>query len=195
VEAHDKRDRIRKEIYVKLLLAYVVAVKHHVRLEFGTQWDDLDDLLPEGFQKTYYEGSAALTEPTIEEADQDQEEKSHAINIPQVTSTSRPFCSRVPPTTYFRLRQSLKNLSEEDKKRLYGEGNYTDYDDVDASMSLPLEIIFHLNMYLEKQSRDGKLDAGKFGSVVSNLNSLIDNLGNLERIRNTPIPTAYNVHL
>ncbi|CAG8482503.1 12068_t:CDS:2, partial [Racocetra fulgida] len=127
------RYHILKEIYIKLLLGYVVAVKHHVRLEFGTQWNDLDDLLPDGFQKTYYEGSAALTEPTIEGTD-DQEEKTHAIDMPQVSSTYRTFASRVPPTTYARLRQSLKTLSDEDKKKLYGEGDYTDFDDVDASM-------------------------------------------------------------
>ncbi|CAG8461946.1 10450_t:CDS:10 [Cetraspora pellucida] len=194
VVEHDKRDHVLKEINIKLLLAYVVAVKHHVRLEFGTQWPDLDDLLPNGFQLTYYEGSAALTEPTIEESDQD--EKSYTVDIPHVSVPLRTLATRVPPTTYSRIRNSLKTLSDEDKKRLYGDCDYNELpDDVDASMSLPLEIIFHLNMYIEKQCRDKKLDIGKFSAVVSNLNALIDNLGNLERIGNTPIPAAYNVHL
>ncbi|CAG8532563.1 20421_t:CDS:2 [Cetraspora pellucida] len=157
VVEHDRKDHILKEINIKLLLAYVVAVKHHVRLEFGTQWPDLDDLLPNGFQLTYYEGSAALTEPTIEGIDQD--EKSYTVDIPHVSVPLRTLATRVPPTTYSRLRTTLKTLSDEDKKRLYGDCDYNELpDDVDASMSLPLEIIFHLNMYIEKQCREKKLD-------------------------------------
>ncbi|CAG8591331.1 23751_t:CDS:10 [Dentiscutata erythropus] len=194
IEERDPVDHRNKEIHIRLLLAYVVAVKHHVRLEFGTHWPDLEDLLPEGFQLTYYEGSAALADPTL---GSDGKSQSIAIEIPHVEVTLRTLASRVPPTTFFNLRPSLRGMSKEEQKMLYGDSvDLTDdLSEVDASMSLPLEIIFHLNVYVEKQITEGKLDMGKYGSVVGNFNTLIDSLGNLERIGNTPIPTAYNVHL
>ncbi|CAG8665158.1 24188_t:CDS:10 [Gigaspora margarita] len=170
VEEHDENDRRNKEINIRLLLAYVVAVKHHIRYEFGTHWPDLEDLLSEaeGFQMTYYEGSATLTETT-------GDEKPFAIDIPRVDVTLRTLSSRVPPTVFATLRPTLKNMSEEEQKVVYGDCATDIEDDVDASMS--------------------RLDMGKFGSITGNFDVLIDSLGNLERIGNTPIPTAYNVTL
>ncbi|RIB08334.1 Bestrophin, RFP-TM, chloride channel-domain-containing protein [Gigaspora rosea] len=192
VEEHDENDRRNKEINIRLLLAYVVAVKHHIRYEFGTHWPDLEDLLSEaeGFQLTYYEGSATLTDTTGDGGD----EKPFAIDIPRVDVTLRTLSSRVPPTVFANLRPTLKTMSEEEQKVVYGDCA-TDLEDVDASMSLPLEIIFHLNVYIEKICNESKLDMGKFGSITGNFDVLIDSLGNLERIGNTPIPTAYNVTL
>ncbi|KAF9290042.1 hypothetical protein BGZ74_000580, partial [Mortierella antarctica] len=44
---HD--DDHEKILVIKLLLAYAVSVKHHLRQEFGTRYYDLEYLLPEGF--------------------------------------------------------------------------------------------------------------------------------------------------
>ncbi|KAK5821610.1 Bestrophin/UPF0187 [Linnemannia elongata] len=38
-----------KVLVIKLLLAYAVSVKHHLRQEFGVRYFDLEYLLPEGF--------------------------------------------------------------------------------------------------------------------------------------------------
>ncbi|CAG8443708.1 20060_t:CDS:2, partial [Gigaspora rosea] len=173
VEEHDENDRRNKEINIRLLLAYVVAVKHHIRYEFGTHWPDLEDLLSEaeGFQLTYYEGSATLTDTTGDGGD----EKPFAIDIPRVDVTLRTLSSRVPPTVFANLRPTLKTMSEEEQKVVYGDCA-TDLEDVDASMSLPLEIIFHLNVYIEKICNESKLDMGKFGSITGNFDVLIDSL-------------------
>ncbi|KAG0050401.1 hypothetical protein BGZ83_004825 [Gryganskiella cystojenkinii] len=47
-ESHD--DDYEKIIVIKLLLAYAVSVKHHLRQEFGVRYYDLEGLLPEGYE-------------------------------------------------------------------------------------------------------------------------------------------------
>ncbi|KAG0317127.1 hypothetical protein BGZ99_006499 [Dissophora globulifera] len=47
-EFHHADDH-EKVLVIKLLLAYAVAVKHHLRQEFGIRYFDLEYLLPEGF--------------------------------------------------------------------------------------------------------------------------------------------------
>ncbi|KAF9152665.1 hypothetical protein BG015_004910 [Linnemannia schmuckeri] len=42
-------DDYEKVLVIKLLLAYAVAIKHHLRQEFGVRYFDLEYLLPEGF--------------------------------------------------------------------------------------------------------------------------------------------------
>ncbi|KAG0055570.1 hypothetical protein BGZ83_008181 [Gryganskiella cystojenkinii] len=46
---HHHADDHEKVLVIKLLLAYAVSVKHHLRQEFGTRYYDLEYLLPEGF--------------------------------------------------------------------------------------------------------------------------------------------------
>ncbi|KAK3845476.1 MAG: Bestrophin, RFP-TM, chloride channel-domain-containing protein [Linnemannia gamsii] len=42
-------DDYEKVLVIKLLLAYAVSIKHHLRQEFGVRYFDLEYLLPEGF--------------------------------------------------------------------------------------------------------------------------------------------------
>ncbi|CAG8702639.1 1996_t:CDS:2 [Acaulospora morrowiae] len=185
----DPKDHIEKEKYIKLLLAYVVAVKHHLRLEFGTEWFDLQDLLPEGFQLTYFDGNAVQENADV--GDEGPENHEHSREgLPCVNSTLRTLASRVPPTTYNYIRTSY---TPDESRMWFGQDEWGG--DVDASMSLPLEIVFHLGLYFNQSLREGKLEGVYFGNLCGGLNSLIDILGNLERIGNTPIPFAYNVHL
>ena len=62
-------------------------------------------------------------------------------------------------------------------------------------MSLPLEIVYNLGLVFDVKFRENKLDGARFGFISGTLNVLIEILGNLERIGNTPIPHAYNIHL
>ncbi|KAF0486338.1 UPF0187-domain-containing protein [Gigaspora margarita] len=173
---NDESDRREKEDHIKLLLAYVIAVKHHIRYEFGIHWPDLEDLLPDGFQKTYYDGSAVQQETSGDD--------SLLSQLP-----IRTISSKIPPTMY---KAKVSKYSKEKKKKLY---KVEELAEVDASMSLPLEIVFHLNLYFVQMRKEDKLQPAKFGSLASGLDVLIDILGSLERIGSTPLPVAYNVHL
>jgi len=164
---------------VRMLLAYAVAVKHHLRLEFGAYWFDLEDLLPSGFQQTAFDGNADQEQQPGTEGYQPPKPHVH-VYLPE-------YATRLPP-----IYGSLSNEGGTSSQHalMYEWGT-----DADASMSLPLEIIYHLNLKFDEKLRDRKLDAGRYGTLIGNLNSMCDVLGSLERIGNTPIPYAYNIHL
>jgi predicted membrane chloride channel (bestrophin family) len=68
-------------------------------------------------------------------------------------------------------------------------------DELDADMSLPMEIIFRVGLYIS-QSREAKtIDPGTAGTVMGGLSILTECLGAFERILYTPIPKAYTIHL
>jgi len=189
----DEGDRQEKEKNVKLLLAFAIAVKHHLRLEFGIDWYDLKDLLPEGLQLTNFDGNTAQ-ENTVLGSGSEEDPNRHDANrpssdLPNVSASSlRTIANRIPPTTYNILRD---NYSSDDTTIWFGASAWGS--EVDASMSLPLEIVFHVGLYIDKK-RNNIMDSA-YGTISSNLNNLVDIFGNLERIGNTPIPFAYNIHL
>ncbi|CAJ0829192.1 4887_t:CDS:2 [Entrophospora sp. SA101] len=162
-EIQNPHDHNEKIATVKMLLAFVVAVKHHLRLEFGTEWSDLEDLLPVKFQKTIFDGNAGQENTDLGAGGEED-----------------PNRRDLPPNETI----------------IYNRVNYRD---PDASMSLPLEIVFYLDAYYDRQvlddNKEKKISGATYGSVSGSLNTLIDLFGNLERISNTPIPFAYRIHL
>lgn len=61
--------------------------------------------------------------------------------------------------------------------------------------NVPLEIILVLSNYTAWCMRNGLVQPAVATGLTSNLTSLQDTLSNLERICNTPLPFAYQVHL
>lgn len=57
-----------------------------------------------------------------------------------------------------------------------------------------LELAFWLDRYLQQQIQNG-LQVYQLAEQKRLLNALVDGLGGCERIRNTPIPLAYSIHL
>ncbi|GAB5593079.1 hypothetical protein Unana1_07979 [Umbelopsis nana] len=178
-------DHLEKMRCMKLLLAFAVATKHHIRREMGCNYYDLEHLLPPNWipaaanDKTQYEQvepatssspPAALfesTEPTTVGPLAD-----HAGDNPD------------DPTSGHQPSPFRRYVSDEDLP-----------DEADADMSLPLEIVFRIGLYIAQMKKDNKIDANFVGTITTHLNNLIDCLGSLERIVNTPIPRAYNIHL
>ncbi|CAG8551630.1 14812_t:CDS:2 [Funneliformis mosseae] len=188
----DEADRKEKEMNIRLLLAYAVAIKHHLRLEFGTDWFDLTSLLPDGFQLTYFDGNVAQ-ENTVLGAGHDEDPNRSVANRPSSDipeHSLRVIANRMSPSTYKSLRNSY---SRDETTIWFGASEWGS--DIDASMSLPLEIIFHVGLYIDKKQHNGSLDGARFGAISGNLNSLVEIFGDLERISDTPIPFAYNIHL
>ncbi|CAG8505123.1 8828_t:CDS:2 [Racocetra persica] len=135
VRERNEQDHLEKDACIKLLLAYVVAVKHHIRFEFGIHWNDLDDLLPEGFQKTYYEGSAAQVEETVGDR-----------SLLAVLPTSiRTISNKIPPTVF----RSILKFSKEERKELLREHEkeLTSEVEADAMIALPFTIVADLDWF------------------------------------------------
>ncbi|KAL2917898.1 hypothetical protein HK105_202311 [Polyrhizophydium stewartii] len=61
--------------------------------------------------------------------------------------------------------------------------------------NLPLEISYHISSYISRCRRSGYIDVPTANSMMGSLSGMIDCLSNAERIRNSPIPLAYSIHL
>jgi predicted membrane chloride channel (bestrophin family) len=60
---------------------------------------------------------------------------------------------------------------------------------------VPLEITLFLSTYLAWLQRNGLLSPAIATALTVNIASLQDTMANLDRIRTTPIPFAYQAHL
>ncbi|KAI9359945.1 Bestrophin, RFP-TM, chloride channel-domain-containing protein [Zopfochytrium polystomum] len=65
----------------------------------------------------------------------------------------------------------------------------------EAGKRIPVEVLLHLMDYVRKARREDLIDITMQVSMMTSLNGLTDCLTALERIRNTPIPLAYSIHL
>ena len=59
----------------------------------------------------------------------------------------------------------------------------------------PLEIAFWIGDYLQQQYEKGCINVYQLTALFKLLDSLVDCLGGCERIKKTPIPLAYSIHL
>ncbi|KAI9206331.1 Bestrophin, RFP-TM, chloride channel-domain-containing protein [Polychytrium aggregatum] len=62
-------------------------------------------------------------------------------------------------------------------------------------VNLPIEISFHLSSFISYCKEHDLIDGAQQGALNSGLASIVDSLAVFERIRNTPIPVAYSIHL
>lgn len=60
---------------------------------------------------------------------------------------------------------------------------------------IPLEISFQLSHFISKMRAKDSVDAVVMGQMITALSGCMDVLSNLERIRNSPLPLAYSIHL
>ncbi|TPX51261.1 hypothetical protein SeLEV6574_g00386 [Synchytrium endobioticum] len=77
-------------------------------------------------------------------------------------------------------------------------GHLADFNDPDNPPDvrhLPIYILTHLAAYVTKMRAAEKLDVGTQGQCMTALSGLTDALSSLERIRSSPIPMAYTIHL
>ncbi|KAI9230261.1 MAG: Bestrophin/UPF0187 [Piptocephalis tieghemiana] len=132
---HEKRQ------FLDLLLAYIVSIKHHLRDEYGTNYPDLEMLLPE----------------QIKDAENHQGE--------------------------FEIQPRFTGLA----------GNFAL--DPDRTMNLPLEISYYLGLYQQRVYDLKGMDVTCYANFFAALTLATDCLSVLERIRSTPIPISYSIHL
>ncbi|OBZ81990.1 hypothetical protein A0J61_09961 [Choanephora cucurbitarum] len=211
-----QNDHLEKMRCMKLLLAFAVATKHYLRRELGIDYYDLDYLLPpnwipaaaddrlfiiqdessdeEGVVVTSVkrDGSQGQGMLNVNEGGGD-----HIDDLDNQQLASGPASSAVSTVD----NSGTSTIQDEDrprhqkkkKKRFVSDEDLPD--EGNSDMSLPLEIIFRLSLYMEQAKSSGKID-GQFSNVIiTHLNNLNDCLSGMERIVNTPIPAVYVVHL
>lgn len=176
-DAEKKQWRMeRKKRALRLLSAYMVAVKHDLRAEKGTGWADLRGLLPVEWIRAdaieYDTGNAKRDSSSSSGGAEDTNSNDLERAAPsEPTSESSPL-----------LTSSSDASSGQSDRRL----------------SLPVRIAAELHSYLASTRRAGLLDdLGPAG--FSLLNTQLITLSNLAasmmRITTTPTPLIYAIHL
>lgn len=202
-------DHLEKMRCMKLLLAFAVASKHHIRGEYGTDYYDLDRLLPPNWTPS---AGQIPQEPVAELHAISKLLNPHLIGDPLAGASVLPGQAAPGPSD---SEQPLagggdnpdnpvnQTMAENEASQNFPSealrNTWTNDDDLpdeaDADMSLPLEIIFRVGLYVAQCNSDDKIDSVSSGTITTGLNTLIDCLGSFERIVNTPIPKAYTIHL
>ncbi|KAI7868776.1 Bestrophin, RFP-TM, chloride channel-domain-containing protein [Spinellus fusiger] len=232
-----QNDHLEKMRCMKLLLAFAVATKHHLRKEYGCDYFDLDYLLP----PNWVPAAADDMDQYGKTNDRDTNGKGTNRNIPPETGADTDGTGATS-TSSMASTSTVTHNDSADKKPLIrsmthrqgssstdrGPGNSPGPldsshgddpndlankrdrrpahqrkfvcdedlpDDGFTEMSLPLEILFRMGLYMAQAKTAGKIDGIFSGNIISHLNALNDCLAGLERIVSTPIPKAYTIHL
>lgn len=65
----------------------------------------------------------------------------------------------------------------------------------DADISLPMEILFRISLFLNQAKAAGKVESPFVVSCSGSIDTLMNSFTAFERILHTPIPKAYDIHL
>ena len=121
--------------------------------------------------------------------------------LPVVASDQPLQAARNPPKTTFWdyfgflsfLRPIIRLLRGRATRDLTAIGRVKKQKNVESNV--PLEITLFLNSYLAGLLNNGLVAPAIASGFVTNISNLQDTFNNLERIRNTPLPFAYQTHL
>ena len=181
-----QNDHLEKMRCMKLLLAFAVATKHQIRNELGCDYYDLDSLLPPNWVPAAADDliQSEPLSPSSYGEEQRQQQQQQQQQLPSLGEAGEAV-------------QEIRKKAEATHQAVFSSDE--DLPDIkDASigdMSLPLEILFRMGLYVQQAKSVGKIDGIFSSSIINHLNEMNDYLAALERIANTPIPVSYRIHL
>jgi len=190
--------RKRKVDTLRLCLSFAFAVKHYLRGEDGTQWEDYADVLPASFAR--FDEVGYNTQKTSNTGSYDATRRS-SLSASQDGSLS----GRASPdaTKRIRVKRSKPKLSAGQDTPLLP--NTITHRNIEfhpfadqASLPLPLMIAHELSRALFKFRREGCFETvGPAGANAMNvlIQGMVDQLTAMERVANTPLPASYSIHL
>ncbi|KAH8548850.1 Bestrophin, RFP-TM, chloride channel-domain-containing protein [Umbelopsis sp. PMI_123] len=271
VPEKNEREHVEKMRCVKLLLAFAVATKRHLRSEYGIDYLDLKSLLPDDWVSTMTSASAStprqtsappklktriaammgLRQPILLQDDNEVIPgaevtgspidiasppilRSHNDDISDIVNKRKdevdilqqqadnykvPIISRTIPTRETTTRRSTMTKQNNDNLQLPDTSNVGDVneqgsstaassiksgsfhsdedlpEEQDADMCLPMEILFRISLFLNQAKAAGRIESPFVVSCAASIDVLTNSLTAFERIRHTPIPKAYDIHL
>lgn len=97
------------------------------------------------------------------------------------------------------IKNRIRNQHQKFKKRHLDHSEFTSEEDLpyqgDSDLSLPLEILFRVALYINQQKAANKIESTLVSVTTNSIDILVNSLTAFERIVHTPIPKAYNIHL
>lgn len=167
------RDILAKRSAINLLLAYAVALKHHLREERGTYYDDLYPLI--SHLPRHYTSYSCDGRPPSSTGRQGRSMSPFSMLSGSTLGHSHHHSEDIP-----------SSLFKHDKRDLACQGTL-------LQGNLPLEITNYLTNFAEHVQADGRLSIALFNAMLAGTGQLVEVLTNCERILRTPIPLAYNI--
>ncbi|KAF8610823.1 UPF0187-domain-containing protein [Ceratobasidium sp. AG-I] len=203
-----------KERALRLMIAFAVAVKHHLRGEEGVNYDDFISLLPPDFSRFDNRGFDKRGKHGNRDYSTMGSSASGAISVPgheghhtQGNSTSTDMNATLVPSSIPRSPHKISFMGtkgaavDPERDPLLGDDRRTvEFRPYDTRKALPMPLIIghELTRLIHKFQRSGVLAAvGPAGVNAMNslIQSMIDQLTAMERVSNTPIPVSYSIHL
>ncbi|KAI0303471.1 hypothetical protein B0F90DRAFT_1711301 [Multifurca ochricompacta] len=192
--------RRRKVDALKLILAFVHAIKHYLREEDGLDWDDYAGIIPASFLRAHSRRqsrrSSVSTSYNAVSENGSSPENSRSGSPSRGASTDG---STAPAATKrVRIKRSLDKLYTAKSPLISGDHTTIDLNNTLRRPFLSRCVAHELTRMLFAFRRDGLLETvGPAGVNTMNaiVSGLVDQLTNVERIANTPIPKSYGIHL
>jgi len=160
-------DQREKRSFLKLAVAFVIATKHHVRNEFGSDYDDLRSLFPADFQKVVGDGFGSKM-------------NGHAYGTINSEIVSSPLEENIPDSVSERSIIWVRNELERPS--------------IPLPLAILHYMQMQLATFRARGFFDGTGPAG-YNFSCSLINALNDELGTVERLARQSIPTSYGIHL
>jgi len=176
-KGNEGRDILAKKSALNLLLAYAIALKHHLREERGPYYDDLYPLichLPRHIHRP------DIKPPTPEEL---MEGGHIAHSSPMSILKMRSF---VHHEMKGKPREIPSSLYLHDRRDLSSQGTL-------LQGNIPLEIMNYISAFFELCVSENRLIVPLFTNTLQQVSTLLDVLTITERILRTPLPLAYNI--
>ncbi|KAJ2933949.1 hypothetical protein H1R20_g3109, partial [Candolleomyces eurysporus] len=199
--------RRRKIEVIHLCLSFAFAAKHYLRGEDGIGYSDYIGVLPPSFAKydnaqnnaVNHASSPASYAAAGHGAGFKNTSREGSVNQ---SGTGTPSALGSDPTKRIRAKRSKTPLNLESSTPLLTSSHraidFHTYGSEELSMPLPLIIAHEMSRMVYQFRRDGCLEtvgpAGLNG-LSQMVQGLVDQLGVMERVANTPIPASYGIHL
>lgn len=176
--ATEAKDILAKRSALNMLLAFAIALKHHLREERGAYYEDLYPLiahLPRKFHS--HDGRPPkpgdISKKNLRET---KDSPTTLIQKPNITNTgSRDL--ELPSSLFLHDRRDIASHAT------LLQGN------------LPLELATYLSSYIEDcvKRLGTRVATSIFTSAVTGISAMVDVLTQTERVLRTPLPLAYNI--
>lgn len=191
---------------LKICLAFSFAVKHYLREEDGLDWDDYTGVIPDSFYKAHGMGrlrsrksSAAASYNAVTDAALTASPETSRTASPDKHLGSDSVGQTATATKRVRVKRSVDKLPGSKTPLMSSEHrtiNFNPY--TEATIPLPLILAHEISRMLFGFRKNGFLETvGPAGANAMNqiVHGMVEQMTNLERIANTPIPKSYSIHL
>ncbi|KAI5476644.1 hypothetical protein MNV49_007422 [Pseudohyphozyma bogoriensis] len=199
---------------VRMMVAFVVATKHHVRREYGTDYEDLKAVLPEKFYKLaktngYGYGSAEADAANEANSFAEPRMAEYARLSRQRSQSPSPSPLAASPTSAHFYNTTTNGAERAERSPLLRHQSRRSQTSTDSavilsnhlakpSLPLPLIIAHQLGLYLALCKRKGLLESvGPAGlnAMQQSVSSLVSDFTSIERLAQVGIPAVYGIHL